>query len=55
LNSIDLNVTKIEYYNNDSTSPLIGTAQFDEEFEQATITFPQSIEVKRIFSSKYLL
>jgi puromycin-sensitive aminopeptidase len=44
LNSVDLNITKIEYQDNHLTSPLVGTAEFDEEYEQATIRFTQSIE-----------
>jgi hypothetical protein len=53
LNSVDLNITKIEYQDNDLTYPLVGKAEFDEEYQQATLRFIHSIEVKPILSSKY--
>ncbi len=45
LNSVDLNITKIEYQDNNSTSSLTGSAEFDEEYEQAVIKFSQPITV----------
>jgi len=47
LNSVDLNITKIEYQDNNSTSSLTGSAEFDEEYEQTVIKFSHSITVKR--------
>ncbi|CAF4362628.1 unnamed protein product [Rotaria sp. Silwood2] len=44
LNSIDLNITKIEYQQNDSVSLISDDSfEFDEEYEQVTIKFAQSI------------
>lgn len=46
LNSVDLNITKIEYYENEhSTTVLTGTAEFNDEYEQVTIKFPEPIQV----------
>ena len=46
LNSVDLNITKIEYYENEhSTTALTGTAEFNDEYEQATIKFHEPIQV----------
>ncbi len=47
MNSVDLNITKIEYQGNNSTSSLTGSVEFDEEYEQARVKFNQSIKVKR--------
>ena len=52
LNSIDLNITKIEYQENNSSSSLTGSVEFDEEYEQATIKFNQSIKCNRIYLIK---
>jgi hypothetical protein len=49
LNSVDLNITKIEYQQHNSTSCLNGSVEFDDEREQATIRFSQPINVKEIY------
>ncbi len=43
---MDLNLTKIEYQEKNSASSLVGSAEFDEEYEQVTIKFTQAIHVQ---------
>jgi len=48
INSVDLKLTKIEYQSTKSSSILSGTAELDDEYEQATIDFNQSLEVNEL-------
>ncbi len=47
LNSVDLNMTKIEYQEHNSTFSLNGSVEFDDEREEAILRFSQPINVKR--------
>jgi len=47
LNSVDLNLTKIEYQQYNSTSSLNGSVEFDDEREEVILRFSQPINVKR--------
>ncbi|CAF1004993.1 unnamed protein product [Adineta steineri] len=44
LNSVDLNITKIEYQQNNSTSSLNGSVELNDEYELAIIRFSQPID-----------